>query len=377
METARSRILLILLLLLTTATLTACSNAKDEGKGGGEKQPVLVSTAPVIHKNIPLTIQAMGNAESCHSVAIKSRVDGEILKAHIVDGQAVQVGTPLFDLDDRPFKYRLTQLKANLERDLALLENARAKERRQVTLSKEKIGSEEVLTSLIASRQAAESTVAADRAAVAEGEMQLAFTHIFAPITGMAGRILIQPGNLVKANDTNPLVSINQLDPICISLTIAEQHLSQVQENHTKAPLTLQVYPNRESEPITATLLSLDNTIDRQTATIRLKAQASNPQHRLWPGMFVTLSLKLLDRPNALVIPTQAIQTGPKGPFVYLVKPDKTVEIRFLTIAQEDKDEAVITQGLAADETIVTVGQWRLKPGATVETSQPPAGEKK
>lgn len=354
----------------TTLLLAACSAEKNDAKPAGPP-PVLVTVAPVTQKNRPVTIQAMGNAEACHAVAIKSRVDGEIVKAHILDGQEVQQGQPLFDLDDRPFQYRLRQLKANLERDQALLENARTKEHRQSVLNKQNLSSEETLAGLVATRQAAEATVSADRAAIAEGELQLAFTRIAAPITGMAGRILIQPGNLVKANDTNPLVTLQQMDPICISFTVAESHLAEIRHHHAQTPLTLEIQPNRGNGPsVPGTLLSLDNLVDRQTGTIRLKAQAANGERHLWPGLFVTLTLKLTERPDALVIPTRAVQTGSSGPFVYVVAKDLTVESRPLTIAQEDKDEIVITSGVSAGESVVTVGQWRLKPGAKVEISQ-------
>lgn len=374
METTPAKIVIPLLSFALAATLASCSKGEEPGKGGQKNAPVPVTIAIVEQKNFPLTIQAMGNAESCQSVAIKAQVDGEIIKAHVIDGQEVRRGDPLFDLDDRRYRHRLAQLKANLERDLAQLEHARAKERRQTVLNKSKIASEENLALQVANRRVEEASVAADRAAIAEGEVQLAFTRIVAPISGVVGRILIQPGNLVKANDTTPLVVINQIDPMCISFTVAENYFSIVQENQAKSPLALQVHPNRENtQPIPATLLSFDNAIDRQTASIRMKARGDNQQRRLWPGMFVTLSLKLADRPEALVIPTQAIQAGTKGPFVYVVKPDKTVEMRPLTLAQEDKENAVISTGLAAGETIVTVGQWRLKPGIQVEVIQ--AGE--
>ncbi|MBF0261303.1 MAG: efflux RND transporter periplasmic adaptor subunit [Magnetococcales bacterium] len=355
---------------MTPLLLTACSTEKNDVKPAGPP-PVLVTVAPVVQASRPVTIQAMGNAEACHAVAIKSRVDGEIVKAHFVDGQEVRQGEPLFDLDDRPFQYRLRQLKANLERDLALLENARAKEHRQTVLNKQNLSSEETLAGMIATRQAAEATVASDRAALAEGELQLTFTRIAAPITGMAGRILIQPGNLVKANDTNPLVTLQQMDPICVTFTVAESHLAEIRDHHAKTPLTLEIQPNRGNGPsVPGTLLSLDNLVDRQTGTIRLKAQAANGDRQLWPGLFVTLKLKLTERPDALVIPARAVQTGSSGPFVYVVKNDLSVESRPLTIAQEDKDEIVIASGVSAGENVVTVGQWRLKPGAKVEIAQ-------
>ncbi|MBF0214612.1 MAG: efflux RND transporter periplasmic adaptor subunit, partial [Magnetococcales bacterium] len=181
MEPALSRFVPFIGLLLAITTLSACSAEKSESKTTAPP-PIPVKVATVIQKNIPLTIQAMGNAETCHAVSIKARVDGELLKAHITDGQEIKPGQPLFDLDDRPYQFRLKQLKANLDRDLALLENARAKEQRQAVLNKQNIASEETLTALITSRQAAEATVAADRAAIAEGEMQLSFTRIVSPI---------------------------------------------------------------------------------------------------------------------------------------------------------------------------------------------------
>lgn len=370
MEPAPAR-LLLLLLGLQTFVLTACSQEKTETKGTPPPPPVQVAFARVVQKSMPLTIQAMGNAETCHAVMIKSRVESEIIKTHVQDGQEVSQGMPLFDLDDRPFQLRLKQLKANLERDLALLENARAKEQRQVVLNKQHIASEETLTSLVAGRQTAEAGVAADRAAIAEGELQLGFTRIVAPISGMIGPILIQSGNLVKANET-ALVLLHQMDPICVTFTVAESALSAIRANHAQAPLTAELFPNRESAtPIPATLYALDNTVDRQTGTIRLKAKAANGERRLWPGLFVTLSIKLSDRPQALVIPTRALQTGSSGPFVYRIQEDNTVEQRPVAIDSEGKEETVLASGLAAGDRVVTVGQWRLKTGAKVELPKP------
>ncbi|MBF0145798.1 MAG: efflux RND transporter periplasmic adaptor subunit [Magnetococcales bacterium] len=364
MEIPPPRITFFFLSLL----LASCSGNTETGKKKPENQPVPVKTAPVEQKNVPWIIHAMGNAESCLTVAIKAQVDGALVKAHITDGQEVRQDEPLFDLDDQRYRHRLNQLRATLDKDLAQLELARSRERRQTVLNKEKIASEENLAAMVANRRTLEATVTADRAAIAEGEWQQGLTRITAPLSGRAGRILIQPGNLIKANDTNPLVVIHQMDPICITFTVAERHFTDVRQYHAQNPLTLQIIPHQGNRtPLPATLHSLDNTIDRKTATIRLKAQADNPEHRLWPGMFVTLALKLIDRPQALVIPTPAIQTGPDGPFVYVVKNDKTVDLRPITLTQEDQNESIVEKGLAAGETVVTVGQWRLKPGAVVE----------
>ncbi|HIJ85991.1 MAG: Efflux RND transporter periplasmic adaptor subunit [Magnetococcales bacterium] len=359
------------LVILFGSFLASCSKGEEAGKKKMDNPSTPVTTVAVVQKNIPLIIHAVGNAESCRTVAIKAQVDGEITRAYVTDGQEVREKDPLFDLDDRRYRHRLAQLRANLDKDLAQLEQAHSKERRQTLLNKEKIASEENLASMVANRKMAEASVAADRAAIAEGELQLGFTRISAPIAGMTGRILMQPGNVVKANDTAPLVVINQMDPMCISFSVAEHHLASIRDNHAQAPLTLQVTSDREGiAPVPATLLSIDNAIDRQTASIRLKAQADNGKRRLWPGLFVSVELKLFDRPNALVIPAQAVQTGTKGIFVYVVKPDATVEQRSITLAQESKEEAVIDTGLNLGEMVVTVGQWRLKPGAKVETAK-------
>ncbi|MBF0294205.1 MAG: efflux RND transporter periplasmic adaptor subunit [Magnetococcales bacterium] len=349
-------------------TLAACSKKEESGAAKPPPPPVTVAVAVVEQVDLPVTIQAMGNAVSCHSVAVKAQVEGILAKAHVTDGQEVTRGAPLFDLDDRIPRQRLARLKADLERDLAQLENALGKERRQATLNKEKFGSEELLAGLVAARRALEAGVAADRAAIAEAELNLSFTSIVSPIDGVAGRILIHPGNLVKANDSNPLVVINQLDPICIDFTVAEHFFSTLREHHARSPLTLLVHPNRETaNPVPATVTALDNSVDRQSASLSLRARAANPDRRLWPGLFVNLVLKLTDRPGALTIPVQALQTGVRGPFVYVVEEDLSVASRPVTLAWEDKERAVIDTGLKAGERVVTVGQWRLKPGTKVE----------
>ncbi|MBF0180105.1 MAG: efflux RND transporter periplasmic adaptor subunit [Magnetococcales bacterium] len=347
--------------------LAACSK-KEEAGAAKSTPPVTVSVAAVEQVDLPVTIQAMGNAVSCHSVAVKAQVEGTLAQAHVSDGQEVTRGAPLFDLDDRIPKQRLMRLKADLERDLAQLENALGKERRQAALNKEKFGSEEALAGLTAARRALEASVAADRAAIAEAELTLSFTRIVSPIDGVAGRLLIHPGNLVKANDANPMVVINQVDPICIDFTVAEHFFATLREHHAKSPLTLLVHPNRETaNPIPATVIALENSVDRQSASLTLRARAANAARRLWPGLFVNLVLKVTDRPGALTIPAQALQTGLRGPFVYVVKEDLSVESRPVTLAWEDKERAVIDSGLQTGEKVVTVGQWRLKPGAKVE----------
>ncbi|MBF0110437.1 MAG: efflux RND transporter periplasmic adaptor subunit [Magnetococcales bacterium] len=349
---------------------TSCSTETGTEKKKPDDPPVPVSTATVVKKNVPRIIHALGHAESCRTVAIKAQVDGEIVTSHIADGVAVEINDPLFDLDDRRYRLRLDQLRANLEKDLAQLDLARSRERRQSLLNKEHISSEENLATVAANRRVLEATVLADRAAIAEGELQLGFTRIRSPLSGQTGQVLIHPGNLVKANDTTPLVVIHQIDPICIALTVAERHFAEIRQNHARKPLMMAVFPDGQTGvSLPATLKSIDNAIDRQTGSLRLEAEGANGERLLWPGMYVTLDLTLADRPESLVIPAKAIQTGSDGPFVYIVKGDQTVDLRPIRLVEEDKAEAVVATGLAAGETVVTVGQWRLKPGAKVEVA--------
>ncbi|MBF0423353.1 MAG: efflux RND transporter periplasmic adaptor subunit [Magnetococcales bacterium] len=378
METSTTKTLIPYATITLLACLSACTGGGEETAAGqAAPPPVLVSVAPVVQKDFPIVVHAVGNAESCHTVQIKSQIDGEIIKVNFADGQEVKKGDLLFELDDRHYKNRLAQLQADLQKDLAQRDNARAREQRQVLLNKKNITSEENLELSLASRLSLDAAVASDRAAIAEGELQLSHTRILAPISGMTGRILLFPGNLVKANDSSPLVVLSQIEPMCLSFTVPEHHLTAIRSHQAQAPLSLEVIPHRETgDPLAASLTALDNVIDRQTASIRLKARADNPQRRLWPGMFVRVAMKLAVRANALIIPTIAIQSGPKGSFVYVIKENKTAESRPVTLFQENKDETVIETGLSPGETVVTVGHWRLKPGAmvAVAANQEPTG---
>jgi len=328
---------------------------------------VPVVTAEVEHKSVPLTVQSIGNVEPIESVAIKSRIDGEIVSVRVRDGQDVARGQLLFELDARALQAQLKQLEANEARDRALLTNAQSLERRYADLLSKKFISEEAYTQARTGTEAAEAAVAADRAAVENARVQLSYTRIHSPIEGRTGRVMLPAGNTVKANDVSPLVVINQLAPVYVSFALPEQHLPQVRAFNSKAALEVRATPQGAPDLVVSGKLTfIDNAVDPQTGTIKLRATFPNRDHQLWPGQFVSVSLRLKEQVDAVVIPPEAVQNGPNGQYVFVVKPDMTAEVRNITVDRTEGLDTVVAKGLAAGETVVTSGQLRITPGGKV-----------
>ena len=363
----------VISLLLTT--LTGCSGKNSdatEKKAGGETAvPVVV--APVISKIMPLRIQAIGNVEPYATVAIKARIDGQIVKVFFTDGQEVVKGRPLFQLDPRPFEAALRQSEAALARDRAQLAHARAQEQRYQDLLQKNFISKDAYAQFRTNVDTAEATARGNAAAVENARLQLEYATIRSPIDGRTGKIMIQLGNLVKANDTNPLVVINQISPVYVSFAVPEQNLTEIRKYMAagKLPVAARL-PDPDSSTAEGELAFIDNAVDMTTGTVKLRAIFQNRDRTLWPGQFVTAVLMLHEQPNAIVVPSQAVQTGPKGQYVYVVKPDLSVEMRDIVVDRAEGTETVVAKGLAAGERVVTVGQLRLAPGIKVK---PEAGQ--
>ena len=326
-----------------------------------------VSAAKVVSRAVPVTLGTIGTVQAKATVAIKSRVDGQLLKAFFSEGQTVRKGDPLFALDPAPLQAQLHQAEAFLARDRAQLENARLDLERYQTLSTKGIATQQKLDETRAAVNALEATIRADQAAIEAARLQLSFTSIVSPIDGRAGKILIDPGNLIKANDTNPLVVINQIRPINVSFSLPERHLPEITRRMAEAPLAVEArLPNLALPPAKGALTFINNAVNVTTGTIELKATFDNTDQRLVPGQFVDVVLTVSVLPDALVIPAQALQTGQTGTYVFVVRPDHTVEMRPTAVRTLDDGQMIVESGLKAGELVDTEGQMRLTPGAKV-----------
>ena len=374
----------VLVAATATAGLSACSNkdtpaaatgkaAKGKADKGLPAAPVVV--AEVTQQSVPLRIQAIGNVEPYATVAVKSRIDGQIVDAPFRDGQDVVKDQPLFQIDPRPLQAALKQAEANLARDKAQLERARAQEVRYKDLLAKKFVSQDAYAQFLTNVETAEAIVQADEAAVETARLQLEYTTIRAPISGRAGRIMIQLGNMVKANDTAPLVVINQVTPIYLNFAVPEQSLGAIRAAMAKHTLKVEASLTDSTGTTAANgeLAFIDNAIDATTGTVRLRARFPNQDRLLWPGQFATASLTLGVQQNVTVVPSQAVQTGPKGQFVFVVKADLTAEQRAVVVARVEGAQTIIAQGLAPGEKVVTLGQVRLSPGIKVNPKSDPA----
>ena len=347
---------------------TARALVKTGSKGGPKAEIVPVTAVTVAERSVPLTTKAIGNVEAYATVAIRALVSGELVKIHFKQGQEVNKGDLLFTIDPRPLQAALDQAEGTLEKDRSQLANSRALEARWKRLFEEGIASKEDWDTYRTNAETQAGLVRADVAAVDNARVQLSYATIRAPLSGMTGNLLVYEGNLVKANDTTPLVTITQATPIYVTFAVPEGELGKV--NRARAAGSVRVeaaLPSDEAHPVAGVLSFVDNAVDATTGTIRLKATFDNASQRLWPGQFVKVTLTTGVEANALVVPTQAVQTGQDGPYVYVVKGDLTVEARPVKPGPAAEGVVVIAKGLAAGERVVTDGQLRLSPGAKVE----------
>ena len=332
---------------------------------------VPVTTAAVITKTVPVRVYAIGNVEPYTTVAVKARVDGQIVSVHFKEGDEVRQGSVLFEIDARPFAAALKQAQANLLKDRALLDRANEQEKRYKDLLAKNFISADAYEQVRTNADTAAATVAADEAAIESARLSVEYCTIRSPITGYAGRIQIQQGNLVKANDTNPLVTINQIVPVFASFSIPEQNIGDVRRHQAQGDLRVEAtFPNNAHAPVAGKLSFLDNSADTTTGTIKLKAEFPNVDKALWPGQFVNVVLTLYEQKNAVVTPSAAVQSGPNGQYVFVVKSDMTVELRNIKVSRAEGDDTIIASGLEPGDQVVTVGQLRLAPGSRVSVGK-------
>jgi membrane fusion protein, multidrug efflux system len=349
--------------------------AESKAQAKPAPRPVPVVVAAVQKKAMPVRVETIGTVQPLATVVVKSRIDGQIAKVHIKDGQEVKAGDILFTLDSRALEAQLKQAEAMVAKDRAQLANAKREAERQGELVTKNYTStskyEEVRTQVATF----EASVRSDEAAAENLKIQLSYTTIASPINGRAGAIALKDGNNVKANDTITLVTINQVHPIYVSFSVPQVQLADIREAMRLGPIEARVQPVGESDVShdKGTLAFIDNAIDVATGTVNLKAIFENKRDVLWPGQFVNVRLTLRVEPNATVVPQAAVQIGQNGTYVYVAKPDDTAEARPVKVGRTVNGETVVTEGLGEGERVVVDGQLRLTSGAKIDPRKPEA----
>ena len=357
-------------LLLTAAVLAAAGCAKKQARQVPESVPVTVGTAA--RQDVPLEVRAIGHVEPYSTVAVKARVGGEVTKVAFKDGQDVRKGELLFQIDPRPYDAALAQARAQVERDRAVAKNAEDQVKRYAELVEKDYVTKEQYEATRSGAEAAVATVKADEAMLANAKLQLSYCTVTSPIDGRTGSVLVYAGNMVKGNDDKPLVVVNEIRPVFVSFSVPESALAAIRQ-HARPGQKLAVSASPAGNAGGAQrgeLTFLDNAVDPTTGTILLKATFANENLALWPGAYVDVVLTLATEPGAVVVPSQAVQTGQSGQYVYVVKSDLTVESRKVTVSRLHGALAVVANGLAPGERVVTDGQLRLAPGTRVEIKQ-------
>jgi multidrug efflux system membrane fusion protein len=359
-----------LLLLL----LGACSKSDpDPTRARASAAQVLpVTVANVTRQDLPVYLSGLGSIAAYYTVSVKSRVDGQLVDVKFKEGESVKQGQLLAIIDPRPFQVQLEQSQAQLFKDQASLRDAQLNyERYKGLLQNSGAMSQQQVDTQQATVNQLQGTVQNDKAAVDNAKLNLTYCHITAPVSGRIGLRLVDPGNMVHASDTNPMLVITQLQPITALFTLPEDQLPEVAKRLRQAPLQVDAYSRDDSTKLaTGKLLTIDNQIDQTTGTAKLKAVFSNEDSVLWPNQFVNVHLLLETLKNATVIPSPAVQQGPQGSYVYIVKPDKTVEVRQITPAISEGSLTAIASGLSPNEVVVTDGQDKLQSGTHVDPHQ-------
>ena len=336
---------------------------------GGRQAAVPVVVAPAEIKTIPITFNTIATVEALLTVAIKSRVDGQIVAARFAEGQAVRKNDLLFKIDPRPLEASLKMVEATMARDQAQLANVKRNLERYSSLSDKGFATRQQLDETTAQVAMLEASLRSAAAAIDLAKLQLEYTDIRSPVDGVAGAQLISPGNLVKANDTNPLVIIKQVRPIYVAFSVPESILPQVRGERAAGRIATTVtIPGDRGSPLTGELSFVDNAVDASTGTIKMKATFSNSDDRLTPGQFVNAVLTVATLENVVVVPTQAVETGQKGPYVYVVGGDNLAQFRPVVTGPAVNGVTVIQSGVAPGEQVVTDGQLRLVAGIAVNT---------
>ena len=396
---------LVVALLLAAPALAGCDKGADPATAKGAPPAVAVMATEAVQRDVPVQVRAIGNVQALATVGVQSMINGEVMKVHFAEGHEVAAGSLLFTIDPRQLQSALlqaqatlaqhqaavTSAEANLARDTAQLENARVDEQRYRKLMEGGFVAREQYDQIRTKELTLAATIDADRAAVETAKalarageaavenvrVQLSYTEIRAPIGGRTGNVLLNQGNVVKANDVgNPMVVINRVHPIYVAFSVPEAQLDAIKRYRAAGDLPVEAQvTGQPGGVVRGRLTFMNNTVDPSTGTIQLKATFENSENALWPGQFVNVALTLTKQMGAVLVPSQAVQSGQKGQYVFVIKPDQTVEARPVVPGAADGRDVVITSGVAAGERVVVDGQLRLAPGTRVEVKPAAPGK--
>lgn len=351
--------------------LAACSRQHAPPQAA----PVPVTVTQVATRDMPVLAAAVGSVEAINSASVKSLIDGQLLESLVKDGADVAENQLMFRIDPRSAQASLHQAEAARAKDQATLEQARSQVKRYEGIAAKGYLSADQMEQYRTAAEAAAAAVKVDDANIASAKVTLGYTEIRAPFAGRIGRILIQPGNVVKANDINPLVVINQVEPIYVNFALPGALLGRVLAAQKEAPLAASATVPGVARPLDGTVAFVDNAVDTTTGTVKVRAQFANAEHLLWPGQLVSVSLTLGHDTAAIVLPDHAVQNGPQGAYVFVVKADGHAEQRNVKVARVVAGQAVIEQGVAAGETVVLDGQSRVENGTALKIVAPAASD--
>jgi len=372
----RLRQLITVALAMCCLFSLACSSSDSKQKAqAAAPRSVSVAVATVQKQDVPVYLTGLGSATAFNTANIKSRVDGQIMQVNFKEGQNVKQGDLLIVIDPRPFQVQLEQMQAQLFKDQATLRDAKLNLDRYTTLIPSGAIAQQQVDTQKATVDQLDGQVRTDQAQIDSAKLQIVYCHITAPFTGRVGLRQVDPGNIVHAADTNPMLILTQLQPIAVIFTLPEDQLQSVSKHMKNSTLEVDAFSRDDQTKLaTGKLLTIDNQIDQTTGTAKLKAVFSNEDNQLWPNQFVNANLLLETRKGSTVIPTAAILRGPQGTFVYALKPDKTVEARNVGISLTQGNISVVTSGLNPGDTVVTDGQDKLQTGSRVEPRNNVAG---
>jgi multidrug efflux system membrane fusion protein len=343
-----------------------------------EPAPAIPATVGVVTaQDMPILLHGIGTVQAFNTIAIKSRVDGTIVKVDFTEGQEVEAGAVLFEIDPRPYRAALAQARAAKAQHMAQLESAQLDFERSSKLISRGFQTQQSFDQQRATVGQLNAAIEGDQAQIETAGLNLEYTNIRAPISGRLGARLVDIGNLVRAGEAAPLVMMTQVRPVFVTFTLPQQNFEDVRDRQVKAPLAVKAYTSDDTRELaTGRLTLIDNAIDQLTGTIRLKAQFDNEEERLWPGQFVNVRVVLDTRRAVPTVPAQAVQDGPDGPIVYVVQQGNTVHRKSIEVAAIQDGVAAVTQGLAPGERVVVNGQFRLTEGARINASPPGASAK-
>lgn len=359
------------------ASGAAVEKAKGKGKGKGGGGPLVVKAARAVVKPMPVLIEAVGTVEPEHSVQVRAQVSGVLQSVQFKEGDKVQAGQLLFQIDPRTFKAQYNQSLAAMARNKAQLENARAQQERLEPLLKREFITRQEYDVAVTSAKSLEAAVQADQAAAEQARIQLEFASIKAPIAGRTGTLAVKPGNLVPAaGGGTPLVTINSMDPILVAFSIPERQLEEIRRYQNEKDMRIEILPDRAGPPVAdGKLVFIDNTVTPQTGTVLLKTRVANAKELIWPGQFVNVRIVLTVEPEAVVVPEVALQPGQQGSFVYLIDGDSKVQVQPVKVSRQIGSEVVIAAGVKAGDHVITEIPQTLQPGATVRLADAEGGK--